>query len=619
MNSETFRDLKIKQVYIETNDQKVFFCKHKKTDETYLVNAVFNQKPFELVDLNRINNIIHCFEDFYEEENVKYMIIKSKNSFGIESYIEKQALTNEQKIEFTDYLLDNLINLKFLPIHIQCSLFNYDNIVIDMEDQISFLGLIVFEKNYLDLDLSNLLNNIADILTDFHKDFEDKKLPDEIKAIVKKCRNRQYLNYELIKRDFDQYAESIRREIYLEQKKEKREKKQKMQLERKNIRSVFNNADKSLKETAKEDEIVVEVVDIEVEAEAADIKNVENDMSEVKENEIKENEIQKDENKEDVVKPYEIKHEDVYSKLSENAYKESKITKQDTQSFSGFKEIFEKNDDMKEALVDEFFDAVEFEEPANDISEKEVIKVKESLFNGKTVLVFISVTLGMLLVLYFIYNFMLKAEVPMVTPNAPVNELESDAYMEENVDTMIIKPTDEPENKAVDKEEPVLETKALKTEDKIVEDEISNKLKGDELESFYGGHLLNDANPKNIPELDDKELYKGIYSFKLNNDKNSKKEFYVGGIDAEIENSENNGADIKFWLKADKEQNATIAVVATSKGRTAPVRVWRPAYLTAGDWMQYSIEISQFEQAQLYISTATESNVWIDNYEINYK
>lgn len=598
MNNETFRDLKIKQVYLDTGDQKVFFCKHIKTEETYLVNAIFNKKPFELVDLDRLNNIIHCYEDFYEDDEAKYLVIKSKSSFGIVDYLEEHILSREQKLQYTDFILENLIDLKFLPIHTLCSLFNYQNIIIDLEDEISFLGLIVFEKNYLDLDLSSLLNNLADIFTDFHKDAETKLIPKEIKTIIKKCRERQYINYGMIKKDFDEYSsivrKDIRKEIQLEEKKDRKQKK--IQMERKNIRSVFNNSEKSLNETAKEEEVVTEIVEIEIE-EPKDVVKIKEIAQETINDETQE--------VEDVDKKKE--YEDVYSKLQQNAYKESYFEDGNPTSFVKLQKEFSSNDEVKEALVDEFFNAVEGKQ-FEDFKEQEIVKVKESLLNIKTIVVFVSVTIAMLLVLYGIYNFILNAEIPVKS---------------DTLDTLI--DTELPSN-----DETVLKTKELAIEAKQqkssideksidVIDEISKIIKGDDLEQFYGGALLKEANPTNIPQTDTEEVYKGTHSFKLINETDTKKEFYVGGISKESSETDNNGSEIKFWLKSDKEQNVTISVVATTEGRTAPVRVWRPAYLTTNGWMQYSIEINQFEKAQLYISTAVNSNVWIDNYEINYK
>lgn len=621
MNSETFRDLKIKKIYLETDEQKVFFCKHKRTDETYLVHAIINQKPFELVNFDRMNEVLECYDSIYEEEQVRYLIIKTEDSFGIEGYLEKKELNDEQRLQYTEFLLEKLEELKFLPIQILCSLFSYENVIIDMNDQISFLGLIILDKSYMKLDSTVLFNNIADILTDFFKDTSTRKLPQEIKKIVKKCRERRYINYTGIKNDFQEYAEILKRELYLKQKQEEKERK-KIIKERKNIRSVFNNSEKSIKETAKEEEIVVEKIEIEetkIETTEANI-DVASEIEEIGDAVETNEEV----NFEDTGKIEAL--DDVYSKLQQNAYQDAGFEKQDTIPLANL-DVFDSGDDqVKEALVDEFFNAIR-EVPTEDTSKnhtpkekksKEVVKVKESLLNFKTIAVFAWVTIAMILILYLVYSSVLKkdAEIPV----ADTNSIESKIVSEESVmqsDTV----ADDAVEQVGESDDAKLGSAAEESQEAEIAQEnlqMIEAIKEDELSDFYGGDLLKKANPNHFPIADTEVFYKGTHSFKIVNTEKEKKRFYVGGIKGQ---DENKGAALKFWLKTDTEQKVVLEAVVNSENGKTSFRVSKPAYLNATAWMQYKIDIdnNNFENVQLYISVAEKGNVWLDDYEVNYK
>ncbi|MCT4661574.1 MAG: hypothetical protein N4A40_06890 [Tissierellales bacterium] len=606
MNSETFRDLRIKKIYLETEEQKVFFCKHKRTDETYLVHAIINQKPFELVNFDRMNEVLGCYDSIYEEEQVRYLIIKSEESFGIESYLDKNELSDEQRINYTEFLLEKLDQLRFLPIQILCSLFSYENVIIDLNDEMSFLGLIILDKSYMKLDSTVLFNNFADMLTDFFKDPKTRKLPKEIKAIVKNCRERRYINYNGLKNDFAAYAEVIKREIYLRQKQEEKERK-KIIKERKNIRSVFNNSEKSMKETAKEEEIVVEKIEIEQE--------IPQEIAE--ENIAVEENVEVKETFEDTGKVEQL--DDIYSKLQQNAYMDAKFEKQDTIPLANLDTFDSGDDEIKEALVDEFFNAIR-ELPEDDKIDnhksKEVVKVKESLLNMKTIATFLGVTIAMVVVLYLVYSMVLKKDAnidtaktqvtPTVVSENSVVEKQQEASAETTANDDVAAESENTESQ--------LETEAINNGNL----ELIQTIKEDELSAFYGGELLKKANPQNSPLADSEEVYKGTHSFKLVNETNEKKEFYVGGVEGK---KDNKGASVKLWLKSDKKQTAVLAALVNSENGKTPYKVSRPIYLSEAGWMQYVIEIEQnnFETAQIYVSTVEKSSVWIDDYEVNYK
>lgn len=667
MNGIAFRNLKIKKIIYEDSLQKIFLCKHKDDNSTYMVNAIINRKPYELVDFKKINEVLACFEYIYEEEGVLYLIIKGKRTYELDEFLKTHRYDMLMKVENTRKIIESLNQLRALPIHILCGLFNKHNVVTLENGEVTFTGLIYFEKNYLELDSVVLMNQLAELIQYIFED-DEEAMPDEIKAIIEKCRKRRYKNYNTIQTDFESFAEPILREI------EREERKRRKAESKKTETSLFSIVkEKVLSETTKsneaeeQDEVAHKAEENRV-AVAKPVEKTENtshaeDTVEVKKKEqarvhsssMSEMEKQ-DTSTFNIQQPKEIAEEtadDVYKNLLRNA---SKMKKREMEQMTvrekaksiepQIKEAEKKSDKPLEAPLKEIetpvksrnqeraseekqpvveakaVDQVSYEkEDESEIDEQE--RLVDAFFKGETldqdsekrfslkgILTYILVMVAMVSVLFMVYKYIMTDDTKFEDKQLKGTDVEAKAEAVNSTEGQVDGEEVSVEPEAALPKEKTQAYSAIKGIDFIKDDEMKNYLTED---------LWNKSEDMTPVTIDETLKHAGKASLKLVNDKGSEQNFYVGGI--QLDSSKKDlKPEIRIWIQSQKEQSAILYAKVYKDGEMA-VKISRKVFVAADNWMQYDMElkIGAGDYIQLYAQTSDKGTIWLDDYSVTYK
>lgn len=646
MNGIAFRNLKIKKIIYEDSLQKVFLCKHQEDNSTYMVNAIINRKPYELVDFNKINGILSCFEYIYEEEEVLYLITKGQPTFEIQDFLKTHKFDELMKIEHCNKILVSLNQLKFLPIHILCSIFNKHNIVVLENGNLVFLGLLYFEKNYLELDFVVLMNHISELIELLFK--EDEELPSEIKDIIEKCQKRRYKNYNTILTDFEAYSEKTIKEI------EKAEKKQRKTEQKKTETKKFFGLKE--KDTNKHEEEVVLEKNNEYEAKADDI-NIETTKSFKAKTVDMNHTIKLDKNLVNQLRNEQKRNETaegesssgIYDKLlknaaiktqATNAVSKKKMLDEDAELFSKAKAdivqdytaddryIVENNfeidddkiqtnkvkEDEKERLVDAFFKGKDLDYKKNKSDGEEN---KTEGVTVKNIALFFVVMIAMVTVLFMVYKFIMN-DTSKLEDSADINKMAAATDIDsENIATTSESAVEESEQPDAEGTEVKAEINSVEYS-KIVGVDL---LKDDEMKNFLTEDLWQKSESANLISIDGEVKHAGTSSLKLANENGSEQDYYIGGIEISKDSSKKElKPEIRLWIQSQKEQSAILYAKVYKDGELV-VKISRKVFVAADNWMQYDMElnIGAGDYIQLYAKTFDAGNIWLDDYNVTYK
>ncbi|WP_425446626.1 hypothetical protein [Dethiothermospora halolimnae] len=201
MNGNILEELKVVETILENEEQEVFICKNKITEELFVLNSITNTKLTETLDSDKLKNTINNVVDVVEIEDRLNIISRYMSHNKLKDYVNKNELYLSDKVKYVHFLLNMLYDLREFQPHILSSIFNYHNFVIDGMRNIHPLGLIILEENYLDIDTSNVLKNIARLVYTIFTgnkiidgDTLDK-LPPDISKIITKCKDNKYTKY----------------------------------------------------------------------------------------------------------------------------------------------------------------------------------------------------------------------------------------------------------------------------------------------------------------------------------------------------------------------------------------------------------------------------------------
>lgn len=667
MNGIAFRNLKIKKIIYEDSLQKIFLCKHKDDNSTYMVNAIINRKPYELVDFKKINEILACFEYIYEEEGVLYLIIKGKRTYELDEFLKTHRYDMLMKVENTRKIIESLNQLRALPIHILCGLFNKHNVVTLENGEVTFTGLIYFEKNYLELDSVVLMNQLAELIQYIFED-DEESMPDEIKTIIEKCRKRRYKNYNTIQTDFESFAEPILREI------EREERKRRKAESKKTETSLFSIVKgKVLSETAKtseaeeQDEVAhrteentvpftKSVEKTERASRAEDTVEVKkSDQPRVQSNSMPEMEKQDTTtlNSQQPKESAEETADDVYKNLLRNASKmkkremEQMTVGEKAKSIDPQIEAAEKKIDKplevppkeietpvksqnqeavsegKQPVVEaRAVDQVSYEkEDESEIDEQE--RLVDAFFKGETldqesekrfsikgILTYILVMVAMVSVLFMVYKYIMTDDTKFEDKQLKGTDVEVRA-----------EPVNSTEGQVEGEEVSVEPEAALAKEKTQAYSAIKgiDFIKDDELKTYLTEDLWNKSEDMTPITIDETLKHAGKASLKLVNDKGSEQNFYVGGV-ALDSSKKDLKPEIRIWIQSQKEQSAILYAKVYKDGEMA-VKISRKVFVAADNWMQYDMElkIGAGDYIQLYAQTSDKGTIWLDDYSVTYK
>ncbi|EOD00502.1 hypothetical protein [Caldisalinibacter kiritimatiensis] len=210
MAADIIKDYSILEVYMENLSQKVLLCKHKDTEELYLVNAITNKGLVEGLDYELLINTFDSMENIVESDEAIYFITKYSEYQYLNEYLSNNKLGLSSQVGYLTTITDVLLKLRKYPDYIISSFLDINNLYIDEKNNIHFTGLVILDENNLKISRSDVLRKLANITHVIFtgKSIENDKLfseiPPDIEKLINKCLNDEYLQYEEFVNDFKQ-------------------------------------------------------------------------------------------------------------------------------------------------------------------------------------------------------------------------------------------------------------------------------------------------------------------------------------------------------------------------------------------------------------------------------
>lgn len=206
MDSTFFDTLRPKKILFENKIQNILIAESKIDNNIYIVNSIFNFKPFKDFDPNILIEKTRSIVWVEERDDILYIISAKLEGKKLKQYVNSNVKTLSKKIKYTEKLFEFLDNLKYLPSHIIASLLDEKNIIISEEEQLETLGVIPIDESYFNVDIDIVFDILADYLFMIYSEGDNKididELPPDISNIIKSIRNREYSQYTDVYRDF---------------------------------------------------------------------------------------------------------------------------------------------------------------------------------------------------------------------------------------------------------------------------------------------------------------------------------------------------------------------------------------------------------------------------------
>ncbi|MTI68733.1 MAG: hypothetical protein FH751_00560 [Firmicutes bacterium] len=208
MSNGIFDKLKVLDIYLENEFQKILICEDKQSNNKFLVNAITDKSKIEDIDFFNLNKKANIYYQVKETEDVLYLINKYNENINIKEYINNNSIKLSRQINFANFILDKLKLFMDLPIYITYSMLRYANFIVDSKGNINLLPLIVIDNNYLNVKQKDVFYGIGDKLSIVFSGFEinnnenKEDIPPDIKSIIGKCINNNYTTYEELVKDF---------------------------------------------------------------------------------------------------------------------------------------------------------------------------------------------------------------------------------------------------------------------------------------------------------------------------------------------------------------------------------------------------------------------------------
>ncbi|MTI66656.1 MAG: hypothetical protein FH753_08655 [Firmicutes bacterium] len=208
MSNGIFDKLKVLDIYLENEFQKILICEDKHSNNKFLVNAITDISKIEDIDFFNLNNKLNIYYQVKETEDVLYLINKYSENKNVKEYINNNSIKLSRQINFANFILDKLKAFMDLPTYITYSILRYDNFIVDSKGNINLLPLLVIDNNYLNVKQKDVFYSIGDKLSIVFSGFEvsnnenKEDIPPDIKSIIGKCINNSYTTYEELVKDF---------------------------------------------------------------------------------------------------------------------------------------------------------------------------------------------------------------------------------------------------------------------------------------------------------------------------------------------------------------------------------------------------------------------------------
>ncbi|MTI48461.1 hypothetical protein [Sporosalibacterium faouarense] len=209
MAENIMENLEELQVYLRNSIQEILICKHKETEELYLVNTVFDNNTLEALDLRQLKKDVPSIEEISNtEDGIKIYTKYFFHPSLMDTVGEDKEMPLEKQMSYTGYILDKLLKLRHLPLSVLEALFNSNHLIVDDKGRLQILGSIIINPDHEKLDLQDIFKRIGNILHLIFSGEEieggdiDKSIPPDIKKIITNCYNNHYFNFEELVSDF---------------------------------------------------------------------------------------------------------------------------------------------------------------------------------------------------------------------------------------------------------------------------------------------------------------------------------------------------------------------------------------------------------------------------------
>lgn len=207
MSAEIFKDLKILEIFLENEYQKVFMCEDKNTKELFLVNAITNRQLSSLLNLMDLDNGI--FYKIHKTENVLYVVTKYKDEITLKEYLLNEDIKLSSQINYISYFIEKLKILKDSPDFILNMLLSYKSVYVDHKGNLTHSGLLVFDKDYNKFNKEDVQKTLSNTISMIFTNEEIKEnqinnsIPPDLIKIIYKCLNNKYNSYNEIISEFN--------------------------------------------------------------------------------------------------------------------------------------------------------------------------------------------------------------------------------------------------------------------------------------------------------------------------------------------------------------------------------------------------------------------------------
>lgn len=207
MSAEIFRDLKILEIFLENEYQKVFMCEGKNTNELFLVNAITNRQLSSMLNLMDLDDGI--FHKIHKTENVLYVVTKYKDEITFKEHLIHEDIKLSSQINYISYFIKKLKILKESPDFILNMLLSYKSVYVDHKGNLTHSGLLVFDKNYNQFNKEDVQKTLSNTISMIFTNEEIKEnqisntIPPDLIKIIYKCLNNKYDSYDDIISEFN--------------------------------------------------------------------------------------------------------------------------------------------------------------------------------------------------------------------------------------------------------------------------------------------------------------------------------------------------------------------------------------------------------------------------------